>query len=216
MDRVTVWPGAIPLETDILSTNRNLLIALGFLIQDLLGASTVVAGFACTPGTGLTVSIAPGRIYSLQNLDSTAYSSLAADTVHQIMKQGILLDAATLDVPAPATSGDSIDYLIEAAYVDVDVGDTILDYYDADNPTQPYTGPNNTGEAQPTGRAGQVNLIAKAGTAAATGTQTAPAADSGFVGLFVVTIAHGASSVVTGDIATAAGAPVIASPFGAQ
>lgn len=211
-----VWPGAIPLEDDILNAQKNVMIALGYLIKDVLGANTVVAGFACTPGTGLTVSIAAGRIYSLQNIDSTAYSSLAADTAHQTMKQGILLDPITLNVPAPTTSGDSINYLIEAAYQDSDAGNTILDYFDSNNPTQPFTGPNNTGQAQPTVRKGSVNLIAKAGTQATTGSQTTPAADSGFVGLYVVTIAFGASSVVTGNIATAGGAPFIASPFGAQ
>lgn len=216
MDRVTVWPGAIALETDLLNAQRNTMVALGFLIKDLLGASTVVAGLACTPGSGLNVSIAAGRIYSLQNLDSTAYSSLPADTTHQIMKQGILMDATTLSVPAPTTSGDSINYLIEAAYEDSDTGNTILDYYNAANPTQPYTGPNNTGQAQSTVRQGLISLIAKAGAQATTGSQTTPTADSGYVGLYVVTIAFGASSVVSGNIATASGAPFIVSPFGAQ
>lgn len=204
-----VWPGAIPLETDILWTNRFALVALGLLIQDILGTTTLAAGLACTPGTGLNVSIAPGRIYSIENLDSTAYSSLAADTTHQIMKQGIMLNAATLAVAAPTTSGDSINYLIEATYQDTDTGGIILDYFDAANPTQPYTGPNNTGQAQPTTRAGQISLIAKAGTQAATGSQTTPTPDSGYVGLCVVTIAFGASSVVSGNITPYAGAPII-------
>lgn len=211
-----VWPGAIPLETDILNAQRNVMVALGFLIKDILGASTAVAGLACTPGSGLNVSIAPGRIYSLQNIDTTAYSSLAADTTHQIMKQGILLNAETLSVPAPTTSGDSINYLIEAAYEDSDTGGIILDYYNAANPTTPYTGPNNSGQAQPTMRQGTISLIAKAGTQATTGSQTTPAADSGYVGLYVVTIAFGASSVVSGNITNASGAPFIVSPFGAQ
>ena len=216
MDRVIVWPGAIPLETDILNAQRNILVALGFLIADLLGTSTAVAGFPCTPGSGLNVQVGAGRIYSLQNLDSTAYSSLAADLGHQIMKQGILLDAVTLAVPAPAQSGDSIDYLIQAAYQDSDTDAVILDYFNAANPTQPFTGPNNTGTAQPTMRKGIVTVQAKAGAAAPTGTQTAPAADAGFTGLYVVTIANGAVSVVSGNITTAAGAPFIASPFGTQ
>lgn len=209
MDRVIVWPGAIPLEDDVLNTNRNVLVALAMLVQDILGSSTLAAGLACTPGTGLTVSIAAGRIYALANLDSTAYSSLAADTTHQVMKQGVLLDPATLSVPAPPTSGQSINYLIEAAYQDTDSNSIILDYFNAANPTQPFTGPNNTGEAQPTVRAGQIALLAKAGTAATTGSQTTPAPDSGYVGLWVVTIANGASGVVSGNIAPYGGAPII-------
>jgi hypothetical protein len=204
-----VWAGAIPLETDILWTNRYAMTALGLLIQDILGTTTLAAGLACTPGTGLNVSIAPGRLYSLQNLDGTAYSSLPADTTNQIMKQGILLNAEVLAVAAPVTSGDSVDYLIEGAYTDTDEGDLILDYYNAANPTQPYTGPENTGEAQPTTRAGQITLVAKAGTAAATGSQTAPTPDSGYVGLWIVTVAYGATSIVSSNITPYAGAPII-------
>lgn len=174
---------------------------------DILGTSTIATGLACTPGSGLTVSIAPGRMYSLQNIDNTAYSSLPLDTTHQILKQGILLDAAVLACPAPVTSGQSINYLIEGAYQDSDTGNATLIYYNAANPTQPFTGPENSGTAQPTVRKGIISLLAKAGTPATTGTQTTPAADSGYTGLYVVTVANGASSIVTGNIAKAGGAP---------
>ncbi|HXS23994.1 MAG TPA: hypothetical protein VN719_07180 [Gemmatimonadales bacterium] len=206
-----VWLGAIPLETDILNTNRNVMTALGFLIQDLLGTTTLAAGLACTPGSGLNVSVAPGRLYALENVDGTAYSSLAADTTHQIVKQGILLDAATLAVPAPTTGGDSINYLIEATFQSTDTNAVILDYYNASNPTTPYTGPNNTGQAQATVRAGQIALVAKAGTQAATGTQATPAPDSGYVGLWVVSVPFGASSILSSEITPYAGAPIIPS-----
>ena len=33
MDRTIVYPGSIPLDTDILSGNRNALIAIGYLAQ---------------------------------------------------------------------------------------------------------------------------------------------------------------------------------------
>ncbi len=202
-----MWAVAVPLETDLLNTNRNVLIALGMLAQDVLGSGTFVSGLGCTPGTGLTVSIAPGRIYSLQNLDNTAYSSLPLDTTHQIVKQGIALNAQTFACPAPATSGQSVNYLIEAAYADADSGNQVLMYYDASNPTQPYTGPNNSGASQPTVRQGIISLQLKAGAAATTGSQTTPAVDSGYTGLWVITVANGASSIVTGNIAAYSGAP---------
>ncbi len=44
MDRNLVYPGAIPLDTDILSLNRNAMVALGFLAQACLGTNTVVDG----------------------------------------------------------------------------------------------------------------------------------------------------------------------------
>jgi hypothetical protein len=210
-----VYPGQVPLETDHLYTNRNAMVALAFLAQDLLGTSTVVAGLACTPGTGLTVSMARGRIYGVDNIDDTAYSSLGADTTHQVLKQGILLDPATLSCPAPATAGFSINYLIEAAFTETDTGSVTLPYFNAANPTQAWAGANNTGIPQHTLRQGLISLQAKAGVAATTGTQTTPSVDTGYVGLNVVTVANGASSIVTGNIAAFAGAPVLNLNLGA-
>ena len=209
MDRPIIYPGQVPLETDLLRTNRFAMIALAMLSQDLVGTSTQVSGFTCVPTAPATmaVQVTPGRIYSLQNLDSTAYSSLAADTTHQVVKQGILLDAATLACPAPTTVGFSVNYLIEAAYQDTDTVPVTLPYYNSSNPAQAYSGPANSGAAQATLRTGAVTLVAKVGVAAATGTQVTPAPDAGYVGLFVVTVAYGAASILAGAISTYSGNP---------
>ncbi|MCI4427753.1 MAG: hypothetical protein JHC40_01155 [Burkholderiales bacterium] len=211
MDRKMIYPGQIPLETDILDTNRFALIGLGKLAAAVLGTTTLVNGLACTPTSpaSMQVQVAPGEIYSLQNLDGTAYSSLAADTTHQILKQGLLMDAVTLSCPAPSTSGYSINYLIEATYQDVDANPTVLPYYNASNPSQAYSGPANSGTAQNTTRNGVCTVAVKAGVAAATGTQQTPAADSGYVGLWVVTVAYGQTSVTASNITPVAGAPII-------
>lgn len=211
MDRQIVYPGAIPLETDILNTNRNVLIALGFAMQAILGTSTVVDGLACTPTSpaSMQVNVGNGSIYSLQNLDATAYSSLAADTTDNIVKQGISLATQTFNAPAPATAGQSVVYLIEAAYQDTDTGSVTLPYYNASNPSTAYSGPNNSGAAQNTVRKGAITVQIKAGVAATTGTQAAPAVDAGFVALYTVTVAYGQTSIVAGNIATASGAPII-------
>lgn len=209
MDRQIVYPAAIPLETDLLNTNRNILVAIGLLAQDILGTSTLVAGLACGPNspTGLTVVVGPGRIYSQQNVDSTAYGSLPLNTSQQIIKQGISVSNTTLACPAPTTAGFSVNYLIQATYSDVDGSPVTLPYYNSSNPSQAYSGPGGTGAAQNTVRQGQVLLQAKAGIPAATGTQTTPAADSGFVGLWVVTVAFGQTLITSGNIAQAAAAP---------
>jgi hypothetical protein len=211
MDRQLVYPGQIPLETDLLSTNKNAMLALGLLAQDLLGSSTVASGLACTQtvSPSLAVLVAPGRLYSMQNIDSTAYSSIAADTTHQIIKQGILLDAATLACPAPVTAGFSVNYLIEAAYQDSDSVSVTLPYYNASNPTQAYSGPGNSGASQATVRKGVISLQAKVGIAAATGTQMTPAVDSGYVGLWVVTVANGQATITNSNISLAPGAPFL-------
>ncbi|WP_435607732.1 hypothetical protein [Pseudomonas knackmussii] len=213
MDRQIVYPGAIPLETDLLNTNKNTMIALAKLAAAMLGTSTIANGFAVTPTTpaSLQVLAGAGEIYSLANIDSSAYSSLAADTAHQILKQGILLDAVTLNCPAPTTSGQSINYLVQVAYQDSDVNPVVLPYYNASNPSQAYSGPNNSGSAQYTNRSGAAVVNVKAGASAATGSQVTPSPDSGFVGLYVVTVAYGQTTITAGNIARYSAAPLLPS-----
>src|SRR5580700_6544919 len=107
MDREIIYSGAIPQDVDQLSQSKNVMIGLGYLIQAILGTSTWVDGLACTPTgpAGMTVNVAPGSIYALENVDGSAYGSLAPDTTHQIMKQGLSLNTTNLSCPAPATSG---------------------------------------------------------------------------------------------------------------
>jgi hypothetical protein len=205
LDRKIVYPGQIPLETDLLGTNQNAMIGLGKLAAAIFGTAGTVNGLTVGPNTpaALNVVVSPGEIYQLQNLEATAYSSLPADTTHTVVKQGILLDPAVLACPAPTTAGFSINYLIEATYVDADNGPTVLPYYNASNPSQAYNGPNGTGTAQATNRAGQVQLQVKAGIAAATGSQVTPAVDAGYIALAVVTVANGQATVVAGNIVAA-------------
>jgi microcystin-dependent protein len=213
MDRKIVYPGQIPFETDLLDTNRNALIGLGKLAAAMLGTNTMVNGLACTPTSpaSLQVWVAPGEIYSLQNLDGTAYSSLAADTAHQIVKQGLLMDQATLNCPAPATAGQSVNYLVQALYEDKDVLPLALPYYNASNPAQAYSGPANSGTAQNTMRKGVCTVLVKAGTAATTGSQITPTPDVGYVGLYVVTVANGQMTITASNITQAANAPLLPS-----
>lgn len=209
MKRQIIYPGAIPLETDLLGTNKNTMIGLGKIISAVFGTSTFATGLACAPTAPATlnVSIGAGEIYSLQNIDGTAYSSIAADTTHQIMKQGISLDAVQLSCPAPATGGNSINYLIQAAFSEVDGNAVVLPYYNASNPSQAYSGPANAGTTNNTTRDGTVVLAVKAGVSATTGSQVTPAPDSGYVGLWVVTVAYGATTIIAGNITQYASAP---------
>lgn len=208
MDRPIVYPDEGAADTDLLRGWKAAMVAHGWLIQAVLGTNTWVAGCGCTPGTGLTVSVAPGAIFAQEQTDATAYGTLGTDTT-LLMKEGLLLAASVLSCPAPGTSGQSINYLIEAQYQDVDGGSLVLPYYNSANPALPYSGPGNTGTSQPTLRQGVLALQVKAGTAATTGSQTTPAPDSGWVGLWVVTVANGAVSISTGNISQYPYAPFI-------
>lgn len=213
MDRQIVWPGAIPLETDLLNTNKQAMVAIAKLASALLGTGTTINGLSCGPTApaSLQVSVGAGEIYALKNIDDTAYSSLTADTTHQILKQGILLDAVTLSCPAPGTTGQSINYLVQAAFAETDTNATVLPFYNASNPSQAWNGPNNSGSTSVTTRADQCVVTVKAGTAATTGSQTTPSPDSGNVGLYVVTVAYGQTTITAGNISVYSANPSIPS-----
>nr|WP_318233135.1 tail fiber domain-containing protein [Cupriavidus sp. CV2] len=202
--------------------DQNKMTALGKLAAALFGTSTIVNGLSCVP-TGpasMQVIINPGEIYSQANIEASVCGTLPADTTHQILKQGILLDAFTTAagaLAAPGTAGQSINYLIQAQYADSDVsidpttGNTpvVLQFYNASNPTQPWSGPGGNGQTSTTFRKGIVSLQVKAGIAATTGTQTTPAPDAGYTGLWVVTVANGQTTITSTSIAQAANAPIL-------
>lgn len=210
MDRQTIYFGQLAQETDQLKQSQNAMVSLAKLGAAVLGATTIVNGFGVIPTTpaSLSVNVTPGEIYQLENLEQSIWSSLPADT-HTILKQGILLDAATLGITPPATVGWSQVFLVEVQYQDIDTGSLVLPYYNALNPALPFSGPGNAGTAQNTVRKGIAALQIKAGTAAPTGTQTTPSADGGWTGIFAVTVANGATTITAGNIVQIPTAPFI-------
>ncbi|OVE45651.1 hypothetical protein, partial [Chromobacterium violaceum] len=208
MDRQTVYAGQILPETTLLQMTKDSMIGLGKLAATIFGNGPIVNGLAVTPTnpTSLQVNVGAGEIYSLQAVDGSAFSTLPADS-HQIIKQGILLDAIQLTLTGPGTSGQSIAYLIQATYQDQDANPAVLPYYNSANPNQALSGPGNNGQSQNTVRKGVVVVQAKAGVASAS--PTPPAPDSGFVGLYVVTVSYGQAQITAANIQQYAGAPLI-------
>jgi hypothetical protein len=211
MDRSIVYPQEQGRSTDFLFAQRAAMIGLSKLAAALLGASTCVNGLACTATSpaSLDVNIAQGEIYSMADVDASSYGVLPADTSDIILKQGISMATTTLACPAPATTGYSINYLIEAIYQDSDTNNVVLPYFNSANPSQPFTGQSNSGAPQPTQRQGLCVLAVKAGAAAPSGTQTTPAPDAGYTGLWVVTVANGQTAIASGNIAQYPGAPFL-------
>ena len=211
MDRNIVYPGAIPLDTDLLTVNRNVMVALGYLVQATLGTNTVVDGLACTPTVpaSLNVNVGPGSITLFTVLDTTSYGSLPADTASPLMKMGVNVANTSFNLTPPTISGQSIDYIIEASFAETDVNPVALPYYNAGNPAQPYTGPNNSGAAQNTARIQSVQLQLKPGAAASTGSQQPPAVDPGWTAIYQITVNYGQTEIATTDITEVAGAPFV-------
>ena len=211
MDRQWTYPGEIITDLKLLLMQRNAEVGIGHLTRAVLGTGPTVSGLACNPTSpaSMSVTIGTGSIYTLEPFEATAMGSLSADTTDTLVKQGINATAQTFACAAPTTAGESIVYLIEAAYQDYDTNDQALAFFNSTNPQQPYTGPNGNGESQPTVRQGLCSVQLVAGVAATTGSQTAPATSSGYTGLYTITVPFGATTITTANIATAASAPFI-------
>jgi len=186
------------------------MVGLGKLSEAVLGTAQAVAGFtlASTAPASLSAVLGPGVVFQQAQLEATPFSTLPTDS-HTVVKEGHLLDAQTLTFTPPAAAGYAQNFLVEVQYQDADVGATVLPYYNAANPQVGFSGPGGAGTAQNTVRRGAVAYQIKAGVAATAGTQTSPAPDAGWAGIYVVTLAQGATSITAGNITPYAGAPFI-------
>lgn len=211
MDRTIVYAGQQPTDTVWLSAERNKMVALAYMAQATFGTPTVVDGLACIPTVpaSLAVQIGNGSIYTLTSLDPTAYGSMSLDAVDQIVKQGIALSVPNLTLTPPGTSGQAINYLIQAELVEQDTGVALLPYFNSAQPLVPFNGPNGSGTSQPTVRQCTLVVQAKAGVAATAGSQVTPSPDAGFVGLYAVTVANGATALTSAQITQLATAPFL-------
>jgi hypothetical protein len=212
MDRLMDYPGQVPLETDLLNAQRFGMIGLGYALQGYLGTGTVVDGFTCTQTAVASTSflLNPGTIMTLANVDANAFSSLAPDTAHQIIKQGILHDPQTF-TPTGFTlsAGQSINILVEVQQADIDGTPIVLPYMNPNNILVAWTGPAGLGATNNTVRASAVVPQLKYGTVAATGTQTTPAVDAGYTPLFVITLPFGWTTITSANISVHPQAPFI-------
>jgi len=208
--RVIVYTNQVPYEQDILRTNLYQLVDVANLAETVLGTGignpTLARGLPCTPISppGMSVVIGPGVFYSFQFLDATAYGVLPVDTNvnHMQYKQGINLNPQTFATPAPVTApGDSQIYLIQGEFQTQDVNNVSRPYFNSADPTMPIFNSNYDT------REDLVFLSVKAGTPAPS--PVAPTPDAGFTALYYVTVAYGQTSVISGNITVAPGAPFI-------
>ena len=222
MRRVETYVGMQVYEWLFSADAQNTMTAIAKVCSALFGVSGTVNGLACT-ATGpasMAVQIGAGELYQIAQLEATTCGTLPAITNYSILKQGIQLGTyTTSNFAVPGTSGQSINYLIEAQYQDSDISidpttgtsPVVLQYYNAANPTTPWSGPGNSGSTSNTFRDGIVAYQIKAGTAATTGSQVTPTPDSGWIGLWVVTVPYGATSLTNSNIAQYTGSPILPS-----
>ena len=211
MDRQIVYPGSIPLDTDFLSIQRNALVGLGALAQTVLGTSPIVDGLACSPASpGYAVAIGPGTLSLVGALDATPFGSLPADGT-AILKTGINLVSSTLQLGVSSDQGSVLCWLIQATLLDQDDQPLALQYWNANDPTIPFSGPGNSGTAQNTRRTTKIIFNTKSSAPVPVGTFAPPSPDAGSIGLYGVTTWVGKSGVTADDIQVLPNAPIL--PF---
>lgn len=207
MDRVIVHPSQLPAAEDFLDVQVNSLRESGRLIYAMTGGMPVVDGVACSPTlpASMAVSMSAGTAFWPTVVDGGAFGVLSPD-LRACMKAGSY-DGQTIPVSAPTAPGTDVVFLVQATFAESDTDPLVLDYYNATNPSQPYSGPSNSGAAEYTRRADRCAVALKAGSPAATGQATAPGADPGWVPLWLILVHAGAVAIGAGDISPAPAAP---------
>lgn len=213
MDLQAVYRDQIPYESDVLLMQLDAREGLGLFAKDIIGGSTAIAGLACVPTSpaSLAVKVGPGRIYTLGSYLQADLGKLlgtggvSADTAadHQILLQGLHRDTETFAMAAPVTVGQSINYLIEAQLVEADATPTVAQFYNTADPNTPIS------QSVSPGRTTRCVLQVKTGASAATGTQVTPTVDAGWVPVWVVTVAYGATTIISGNIVQHGSAPLL-------
>ena len=211
-----MFPGAVPAVEDLLFGFQAAMEAIGYAFETVLGYGPAIYGCACQPTSpaSMQVQIGRGVVTALLEVDAAGYGVLPPNT-DAILKAAF--NPGPLNIPggsafaAPGGAGTSVAYLIQAGVSETDGTPLVLSYYNANNPTQAYSGPNNSGAAQNTRRIQTVNFQVKAGAPATSGSQTAPAPDAGFSPLYIVTIPNGTTAIIPAMISVHPQAPII--PF---
>jgi hypothetical protein len=204
-----------------LQNQKEDMLARGFLAQAILGTTTELDGFACTPNSpaDLTVLIGQGTIFKYINVDATPFgelpSQIPADTTNNILKFAYNVGTVqTAAFTAPATVGFSRNDLIQFNLQEVDGDSTNLPFWGGttnvtiNGVSVPIPNPV-VSDTKNVRRLCNVVIDIKQGTPAATGTQVTPTPDAGYVGAWVVTIAQGQTTITGGDISLYPNAPFI-------
>ena len=217
MDRPIIYSEEQARGYDISQGWRDAFIALGEAASDLLGnsvtvgsAQTVVAGCIATQTSpaSLSILIGAGGIYQRTICDPSPEGDLPADGATRNMQGQTGGATVTLSTSALA-AGQSQWALVQATFAFSDVvrsGDPsggVLPFYNAANPTSPLQGQGGSGAVLNTEHQATITFSVVYGTPATTGSQVPPSASSGNVGLYLILLTYGQTTITTAEILTA-------------
>ncbi|AQS87900.1 hypothetical protein AA101099_1535 [Neoasaia chiangmaiensis NBRC 101099] len=188
MDRAIVYAGAIPMDTDMLRVGRYVKDGLGRLAEMLFGVGAMAAsGLDCSvSSTGLSVTIGAGSILAPGVMDAAdiggAGGGLPADPT-AIAVQYVNDAPQVVSMPAAGVT-----CTIYALCAESDVDETVLPFFNVDDPDRTLAGLGNNGAGLPTRRQGGMQFVA------ATAPPAAPAGGT-VVPLYTLTILANARSL---------------------
>jgi len=181
---------------------------LGMFMQAIIGKKTGASGLPCTPSTGLSVDIGAGAIFAQAPIDNSSIGSFPANS-NAVVKIATHFTPTNFLLYAPNTMGHSINYLIEGNFLEKDDKAEVVEYYNPDNPKEPFYGLGTDHRPQYTIRRTSVSLNMIAGVSALTRTQVTPEATIGWTPLYVITISAGQTFVDPDNIVVAPNANFI-------
>ena len=194
MDRQIVYPGATPLDTDLMLQSRHTMIGLGYLTKMIIGDGGCYAdGLLCVPGEGLTVIVGPGSLSYPTVVDAGFVGSLPPNG-DPLVKLGVNASPVTLPISGPGA------FTVSGCLAEAQAGNAVVAYYNATNPSQTLFGPSGDGTAQATVIQQRVSLSVTSGS-------TAP---SGNLALWSISVPAGATTITSTMISQAPGAPFLA------
>jgi len=126
-------------------------------------------------------------------------------------KTGINSDPVTLQLSPSPDPNVAVCWLVQATLSEEDDLPLALPYWNAADPTVPFSGPGNSGAAQNTRRRPRVFFDVKSSGPVPVGTFAPPSADPGWIGLYGVVVWAGKDAITIDDIHPIADAPVL--PF---
>ena len=193
MDRQIVYPGAVPLDTDLMLQSRNTMIGLGYLAKMIIGDGGGYAdGLLCTPGQGLSVVVGPGSLSYPTVVDADFVGSLPPDG-DPLVKLGVNTSSVILAIAGPGL------FTVSGCVAEAQAGNAVVAYYNAANPSQTLFGLNDDGTAQATVIQQRVSL-------AVTSSNSVP---TGNLPLWVINVPVDATATTSAMISEAPGAPFL-------
>lgn len=186
MDRQIVYPGSVPLDTDLLNAGRNAKKGLGRLAFLLFGEVSAAQGFIIAlSSTDLTATVGEGTVISTGPIDQMAIGGLGGG-LDAVTDTGVNQFDSWVSQTVTLTAGAT--NTIWAVCSESDSDDAVLPFYNSENPSQALAGSANTGANLPTQRQARVSIVCAT---------TAPEVPDGgaVVGLYSVIVPSSAANL---------------------